>query len=306
MLTLAITIAASAAFGLAGPRLSRALPPAVATWLMSAGGLLAAATSSTALTLVAFRVLAQTGPLTEQGHWSDSVLVHRDPISTPAAVAALVTFAVLLAAGVRSVLVRGRATMAAYQLAREVGGGELAVLEAAQPSALAVPGWPGRIIATSGMLRRLDHAQRRALLAHERAHLDHHHHLHQSAAAIAAALNPLLRPLRPAVELSCERWADEAAATAHARRTVAAALARAATGSLDTRPAVPAAVLAAARADVASRIAALDAPAPRLRIGRAAPLVGVLVAALAAVGYGMHDTEHLFELAQAAWRASHH
>ena len=39
---------------------------------------------------------------------------------------------------------------------------------------------------------------------------------------------------RPAVQLSCERWADEAAATAHTRGAVAATLERAATGTLST------------------------------------------------------------------------
>src|SRR5437764_56849 len=122
------------------------------------------------------------------------------------------------------------------------GVAELAVIDAGAPSALAVPGRPGRIVVSSGMLRRLDAAQRRALLAHERAHLRHRHHLHQSATAVAAGLNPLLRPLQSAVRLSCERWADESAARASSRRTVAEALLRAAVA----QPTLPAAVLAAA------------------------------------------------------------
>lgn len=300
--TLAITAAASAAFGVAAPRLSRATPPAVATWLMSSGAVLSAAATTTALALVGFRVLAQTGPLTEQGHWSDAVLAHYDPVSTPVAVAALVALAVVLAAGIRAVLVRTAATVSAYRLARDVGGGELAVVDAAHQSALAVPGRPGRILISSGLLRRLDAGQRRAVLAHERAHLRHHHHLHQSATAVAVALNPLLRPLRPAVQLSCERWADEAAARTTARGTVATALLHAATR---VRSPLPAGVLAASGADLVARVAALDRPAPRLRVGRTVALTGVLAVALGAVGYGMHDTEHLFELAQAAWRATH-
>lgn len=296
---LAVTVLAGAVFGATAPRLSRRLPPALATWLMSAGGMLAAAASSTALALVAFRVVAQTQSLTSRGHWSDAVLNQHEPVSAPVAVAAVTVLTVALGSGVYAVLNGARSTLAAYQLAAEVGGGELHVLDSGRASALAVPGRHGRIVVTSGLLRRLDAGERRALLAHERAHLRHRHHLHQSVTNIAAALNPLLWQLRAAVRLSCERWADEDAAAVSPRGTVAQALLRAAGASAIT----PAAVLAAAVDDVADRIAALDEPAPRLQVGRAAVLVCVLVAAVAAVGYGMHRTEDVFELAQAAWRA---
>jgi len=301
--TLTTTVAASAAFGLAAPRLSRPLPPAVATWLMAVGGLLSAAATSTALALLGFRVLAQTKPLTEQGHWSDAVLAYRDPLGTPVAVAALALLAALLALGLRTAIRRGRATATAFRLAYRMGGGELAVLDAPTPSALAVPGRPGRIVVTSALLRRLDGAQRRALLAHERAHLRGHHHLFQTAAAVAAAVNPLLRPLRPAVAMSCERWADEAAARSSTRRDVAAALLRAAS---DAPLAAPSVALAVTGGTVAARVAALAHPPPRLSPARAALLLGLLAVAVAAAGYGMHNTEHLFELAQAAWRAGRH
>ena len=36
--------------------------------------------------------------------------------------------------------------------------------------AYAVPGWPGRIVVTAGMLDALNPDERRVLLAHERAH----------------------------------------------------------------------------------------------------------------------------------------
>lgn len=301
--TVVITIAASVAFALTAPRLSRTLPPSVATWLMSVGGLVAAAATSAALALVAFRVLAQTAPVSAQGHWSGAVLAQRDPISAPVAVTVLMLMAALLVGGIWTVIVRACATAAAFRLAREVGGGELAVIDNPTPSAVALPGRPGRIVVTVGMLRRLDGPQRAALLAHERAHLRHHHHLHQSATAVAGALNPLLRPLRAAVELSCERWSDEAAAGTTARQTVGEALLRAASGTAGRMSAV---ALAASGADVSARVAALEQPAPRLRAGRTLMLVSVLVLALVAVAAGMASTEHLFELAQAAWRTTHH
>lgn len=294
-----VTVLAGAVFGIAAPRVSRRLPPAAATWLMSAGGFLAAASSSTALALLAFRVVAQTRTLTSRGHWSNAVLDQQDPVSTPVAVAAVTVLAIALASGVVAMLAGARATLAAYHLAAEVGGGELHVLNSGQASALAVPGRHGRIVVTSGLLRRLDGPQRRALLAHERAHLRHRHHLHQTATTVAVALNPLLWPLRSAVRLSCERWADEEAASVSPRGTVAQALLQAAGAGASA----PGALLAAAAHEVADRIAALDEPAPRMRLGRAAILVCVLVAAVATVGYGMHRTETVFEVAQAAWRA---
>lgn len=110
----------------------------------------------------------------------------------------LLVLAGALTCGAGCLIRRGRSTVAAYRLSRSIGGGELAVLDHVSRSALAVPRRPGRIVATSGMLRRLDGAQRRALLAHERAHLRHRHHLHHSAAALAGAA-PRPQPRRIAV-----------------------------------------------------------------------------------------------------------
>lgn len=153
---------------------------------------------------------------------------------------------------------------------------------------------------TTGLLRRLDAPQRRAVLAHERAHLDRRHHIHQSTVAIAASANPLLRWLPSAAATACERWADEDAATTCHRDTVADALTRA--GTRGRALAVPAVVLAGV-ADVADRIGALRQPPPRLSLWRVAVLLALLVAATIAVAEAAHDTERLFELAQTAYRA---
>jgi predicted transcriptional regulator len=57
----------------------------------------------------------------------------------------------------------------------------------------------------------------------------------QDAAVAAAAVNPLLAPVREAVTYLVERWADEEAAEAVAdRRLVARAVARAALATADT------------------------------------------------------------------------
>nr|WP_296075929.1 M48 family metalloprotease [uncultured Actinoplanes sp.] len=81
-----------------------------------------------------------------------------------------------------------------------------------EPLAVAIPGRPGRILMTTGMARLLGPAERSAVLAHERAHLAHRHHLLLAAAGAAAAVNPLLRPVRETVAYLAERWADEDAA----------------------------------------------------------------------------------------------
>jgi Zn-dependent protease with chaperone function len=299
--TVYLPFVASALFGIMAPRLARALPPALATWLMSVGALLSAAATSAALGLLALPLVAQLPALSSAGRWSDSVLRRQEGLAPPVSLLALVLVVVLGAAGLRVLAQRGAALRSAFRLARALPWpGELAVVDDGARAAFAVPAWPGRIVVTSGMLRELDAGERRALLAHERSHLRHRHHLHQAATALAAAANPLLWRLPAAVRLSCERWADEdAAATCH-RETAAAALVRAALG----RSPCPPGVLAAAATDVAVRIAALRSPAPRAPRWRVLALVAVVVAAVAAALEAAHDTEQIFELAQAAYRSA--
>ena len=81
------------------------------------------------------------------------------------------------------------ALRAAHRLAAALSatGGELVVLDDVDHQAYAVPGRPGRIVVSSGLLRALTAAERRGVLAHERAHLRHHHHVHHTAAQLAAA-----------------------------------------------------------------------------------------------------------------------
>lgn len=299
-----LPVLASVGFGAIAPSWSRRLPPALATWLLSIGGLLAAAASSTAVALVAFRVLAQTALFRATGHWSGAVLRARDPIGLPAAIAAVVASVLVLVAGSWALYLRIRATVAAYRLAAEVGGTELCVLDSADPCAIAVPGRRrGRIVVTSGLLRRLDGPQRAALLGHERAHLAHRHHLHQSAVTVACAVNPALCRLPAASRLSCERWADEVAAADAGRATIAKALLLAAVAD---RPNMPAAVLAAGNLGILDRVAALAQPAPRARPLRVMVLIGLVATAVYTAIFAVHRTEHLFELAQAGWRAGYH
>jgi Zn-dependent protease with chaperone function len=292
-------------FGLTAPRLALRLPPAAATWLLSVGGLIAAAGAAASLTLLGFTLVAQAQPLAESGHWSITALRHEDPVLAPVAAASIVAVLVLavrfITAGVR----RACALLAAHRLASGLPpvGQELAVLDDPAPRAFAVPGRPGRIAMSTGLLRMLRRDQRRAVLAHERSHLSHRHHLHQTAAVLAAAANPLLYRLPAAVALSVERWADEDAAVTCDRRSVVEALTGIAT---DTgAPGRSGVILAAGANDVQRRVRALQAPVARLSIWRVALLVGLLVVAVVAVREAAQDTERLFELAQAAYRSAH-
>jgi hypothetical protein len=295
--------ALSGLVGVLAPGLARRLPPVVATWFLSAGAVLAAVASSISLGLISFVFIASSPGLDTEGHWSDHVLrAHalRAPVIGAVACAALVVLAARL---VRAALLRVVAVRDAFQLsaALAVDDRELVVLDSGAREGMAVPGRPGRIIVTTGLLRSLDAEQRCALLTHERAHLTHRHYLHQIAAAVAAAVNPFLVGLPPALELSCERWADEEAAHVCPRGTVADTLRRAATG---TGSVIPGVALAAGGADVATRVGAMLAPAPRLIAWRLALLTALLMATIVAVALAMNDTEDLFELAQHAYRAA--
>jgi len=292
----------SAVFAVAAPVSARRLPPHLATWLLSAGGLVAAAASSASLGLLALDALAQNPLLAARGQWSGAVLRQHAPFAVPIGVLATVAVGVLAARFLHTAGRRLAAMVDAHRLAAALpgAGNELSVLDSGDRQAFAVPGRPGRIAVTTGLLRSLDGAQRRALLAHERSHLRHGHHLHHTACQLAVAVNPLLRRLPAAVELATERWADEDAAAASSRDTVAGALTRAVTGN---RLGTPAVVLAAAATGVLERIGALRRPAPRLAWWQLGVPAGLLLATAVAVAVAMRDTEQLFELAERGYLA---
>jgi Zn-dependent protease with chaperone function len=297
----------AALFSAAAPVIARRLPPPIATWLLSIGGLVAAAGSIAVLGFLAFTLLGRAPLLATQGHWSPTALRRDDPVAVPVEVVALLALAAVTVRVAAVALRRSRALLDAHRLAAALPahGAELAVIADPIPCAFAVPGRPGRIVASVGLLRTLDTGQRRAVLAHERSHLRHHHHAHHTAAQLAAAANPLLRALPAAVTLSTERWADEdAARTAH-RDTVAQALIQAVT-TARRGAATPAVVLAVAAEHITARVQALRAPAPRPAPWRIAALLAVLLLTAASTLLAAHDTERLFELAKHAYLIAHH
>ena len=272
----------SGVFAVLAPRLAVRLPPRLATWLLTGGGVLLAASSSASLALLAFVAVGRLPAVASFGRWSDDLVGQRSPLAVTIGGAAAFLVAVFAARFVRVCCLRGRAIRDSHRLAAELPrqGDELCVLDTTARRAFAVPGRPGCIVVSTGMLRVLDAGQRRALLAHERAHLQHRHHLHQTAASLVAAVNPLLKANRAAVELACERWADEEAGQVCPREVVAETLSRAAI----SRPAQPPELaLCAATTAVLARIEALQAPTRTATSWR--------------------YTEGLFEVAQDAYQA---
>ncbi|MBT2425938.1 M56 family metallopeptidase [Streptomyces sp. ISL-112] len=194
--------------------------------------------------------------------WSDEEVrdaVPHDAFAGKASILALV--AVTMACGF-TVHRHYRFRARAHRTLAGLPGGDLAVLSDDVPYAYALPGSPGRVMVSSAMLAALDPAERRALLAHERAHLDGRHHRLLLATRLAGCVNPLLRPLQAALVYSTERWADEEAARVTGdRRLTARAVGKAA---LISGPGPRAAGVAgfAAAGPVPRRVAALLGPVP--------------------------------------------
>jgi Zn-dependent protease with chaperone function len=295
-LTVYLPLLIAPLFALVAPKLSRRLPPAPATWLLSAGAFVVAASTAVSLMLLASPLVAQLPGLSAAGGWSDAVLALHDPVRTPVAIAALVAFGCLITSAIVNVVRQSRSVVAAGKLTAALPAqGDLALLDTDAVDAFAVPGRPGRIVVSRALLRLLDGRERRAVLAHERAHLRDRHHLHIGVTALAAAANPMLRSLRPEVRRSCERWADESAAAITGRDVVAAALLRA--ESHGGTP-LPAPVMAMNAVDVEARVAALRVPAPRLERWRLMVPVGLVLACVGALGNAMIELHTVFELAQ--------
>lgn len=270
-----LPLLASLAFAIGAPLLVRYLAPPLATRTLTVTAVLSAAASTWGLTLLAATLLTHTPPAQELG----TVVVN--PVPAMVAAAAALTVLWCLHRAVRVVQVRRnieRELRAVCALCQPHG--ELAVLVDDTLHAYAVPGRPGRILVSTGLLRTTDAGDRRIVLAHERAHLGHRHHRYRAITDLAAALNPLLIPTRTAVAYLVERWADEvAAATVGSRRRTARALARVALSA----PRRPIDALGFHRHAVTARVQALYRPAGRSvhLIAVAWAVAGVLAAVAA-------------------------
>jgi Zn-dependent protease with chaperone function len=227
-----VPLLCSLLFAVAGPRLAlHHLAPRTGMWTLTLGAGLASAASTWSLALLAVTLL------------DDSTAVHtiHAPVNDLVAAVALGLLAAALARLTHSVLTHAR-THRRLRRCLPPTTAPIVVLADPVPEAFAMPGAGGRIVVSRGMLTALTGPERRVLFAHERAHLRHHHHRHGAVVSAAAALNPLLIPVRAAGTHLYERCADEtAAAEVGDRELAASALARAAlaTAGVPAQPAGP-------------------------------------------------------------------
>ncbi|WP_432198828.1 M56 family metallopeptidase [Streptomyces sp. bgisy027] len=241
------------------------LHPRTATRLLTAVAAVMATCSTVCLGLAMVVGTAQLPGNPLPDGWSDPEVRAAVPYDEIVGKAAIPALCAVLVACARTLWRHARVRRHAHRALTGLPGAGVAVLPDALPYAYALPGGRrDRVVVTTGLLDHLEPAERRALFAHERAHLTERHHRFLLAVQLAARANPFLRPLRTAVSYTAERWADEAAAQAvGSRRTVAHAIGRAA---LVSRGA-PVATLAgfAAPGPVPRRVAALLGPAPVVR-----------------------------------------
>lgn len=301
-----LPLAAAVVLRLAGVPIGRRLPPATAVRLLTVAALVTALATGFVLAVAALLAAAALPPVAALGHWSTAAFRSGGTVLSTVGIFAGLTVSVLLAAALRRAARSGRDLAYAAWTCRRLGPGAagLVVIEDEHPDAYALPGLGGRVIVSTGMLRALPADERRVLLAHEQAHLTHRHYLYVHLTELAAAANPLLRPLTAAVQAGVERWADEAAATdVGDRHLVARALARAglAQAAAPASASSPASALRGADHGVAARARALLTDPPRPRRDLAGALLSLVVLTAGAAALTAHDTEHRFEHAQAIY-----
>ncbi|MFB7496274.1 M48 family metalloprotease [Streptomyces sp. NPDC056161] len=272
------------------PAIGRRVAPALAARVLAAAAVLTAAATTWSLVLLATTLVGSAPSVVAEAREDGRRLA--DPVPETIGIAACVALAAVAWRVYRAV----RAERATRRTLRQLCQGhptdtELIVAASPVPQAFAIPGRPGRILVSSAMLGALEPAERRVLLAHERAHLAHRHGTLVTAVTLAAAADPLLAPTLRAVVFLVERWADERAAAAVGDRTATArALARAALTACRSRPRH---ALGFTDRSVTRRVAALQtAPPPRLwSLALAVLALGALSAACAA-----DATDDLFAL----------
>ncbi|MGW3651235.1 M56 family metallopeptidase [Streptomyces sp. NPDC000878] len=257
------------------------LHPRTATRLLAsvAGVMAACSTVCLGLLMVVGTAQLPGNPLPDG--WSDPEVREAVPYDEVAGRLAIPALLTVLAVCGRTLWRHGRVRRRAHRALAGLPGREVAVLPDGEPYAYALPGGRrGRIVVSTALLDCLEPAERRALFAHERAHLAARHHRHLLAVQLAARANPFLWPLSSAVAYTAERWADEDAAQhVGSRRTVARAIGRAALVSRGTP--MPTLAGFAAPGPVPRRVAALLGPAPATR-GRPSVFTAVGLAMWAA------------------------
>lgn len=312
-----IAVLACLIVGRSAELLVRRMRPAQAVLLVTAASLAVSLATGAALTAIAVAVVAGLSLVAADGHWSAAIIKAEVPMpGWLGAVAALAVVVLLVRAAVRTSVIVA-ALVRADRLCRgmRAGGGPIVIVDDESADAYTVAGLRGCVVISQRLFAELNSVERRVLTAHELSHLNNRHHLFVHLTDIAAAANPLLKPVSAAVRLGVERWADEDAASGIGdRRLAGRALARVAllrsslAASAAGRPSLrvsgrPVAVLGVAALQVTSRVQALLQPAPRQRTGRLAVAVAL---ALAVLVVGLASLDHIHEAIESAAPIVHH
>ncbi|MBO2453229.1 M56 family metallopeptidase [Actinomadura barringtoniae] len=215
-----VPLVAPVSAALAARPLAWRLPPRAATWLLTAGAAIMGLATVCCLVLLTSGGLLHISWIAALADMAPGELPRSPETNVPMATVAGVLLVVSLAMATRAALVQVRGLRSSARAARNLPGRDVvAIVEDDQVDAYALPGRPGRVVVSTGMLELLTPIEQGALLAHERSHLSARHHLFRGVTAVAVAANPLLWPLRDAVVFSTERWADEFAARTIGDRT---------------------------------------------------------------------------------------
>jgi Zn-dependent protease with chaperone function len=213
------------------------LRPEAAVTVLVMSIVTAAAACLISLTAFALKAVAEVHAVGRWLGYSDSV-VRADTGHEPWVSWLSVALLVVAVAGMVRVWRQHRRELG---IAREfsalpVDADRVTMIDDSRAEAFAVPGPPGRVVVTTGMRSVLDDKQYRALLAHERAHLDSRHHALVLYARLAAAVHPVFRWLTRRIDFLVERAADERAAEKLGdRRVVARAIGAAALRASEAR-----------------------------------------------------------------------
>ncbi|SEG57777.1 Peptidase family M48 [Actinacidiphila yanglinensis] len=289
-----------ALLALIAPRLRDLLPPRSAAWLLVSAAVVSTGVWVAGLAMIGSTIVGQIPEVAEAGRWSPHTLAAHAPFDRPVGTACALALVACATALVVASWRRVTGLVGMWRECRDLPTtGDVTVVDDPAPAAFALPGAPGRVVVSSGMLRALARDERQALLAHERAHLRHHHHVFLLVLQICAAVNPMLRPLAKAGAFTLERWADEEAADiVGGRPLVARAIARAALAA--KRP--PKQTLSATSGPIPQRVTALLAPRRPARRPLVATVAVLMTACCASTALAAQDVDALFDAATSSSR----
>jgi Zn-dependent protease with chaperone function len=234
---LIIPIVAACAYPLLASSVADPRPDRTAVFLTITAIVVALATTMT-LSMLAWPLVARIGFVAHLGGWQPDAVGRVVTIPTAVSMIAIIALLVLLARATRlGVGLAGEvARLVGAHRALASSAGTVVLVDDPRPVAHAAPSLTragGKTLVSAALVDLLDDDEYEAVLAHERAHLDHHHHLFAVTVDLAAALNPLLRPIARRTRFELERSADEHAASQTSRRAAARALAKIALARLD-------------------------------------------------------------------------